>query len=416
MSLLLQIAQRAVNRPLLVHPDKLPLILGVIEGRIPLGDISAMKDASLVNIERLPEAAQATMLGPNPSASRFVGSSVDQDPITGRTTSLPYKRTQDGVAVIAIIGSLINRGAWLGSYSGETSYEGIGFQVAHAARDPKAKMILLDIDSPGGEATGCFECAAAIRAAGRAKPVVAVVNGMAASAAYALASAADWIVTTESGVSGSIGCVLLHADYSAKLKKDGITPTLIFAGAHKVDGHPFAPLSEEVTADLQAEVDGYYKLFVSGVAEGRGMSEAAVRATEARTFMGSAAVAAGLADEIGTFETAMTGAGRRRERGDRSSPKSVAATIQTPAPAAASIAVPPAMSPAAATAIVAAAKLQENTSMASSKSRHDGADSPQTVAERVNGQRPNAKAEATLADNGWSDVLAKLNAETARRR
>lgn len=306
MSLLLKIAERTLNRPLLVHPDKLPLILGVLEGRLPLGATPDLRAVAEANIDNLPEGAQATMRGPNPTASRFVGSSVHQDPITGRTTGLPYKRTAQGVAIISIIGSLVNRGAWLGSSSGETSYEGVNFQIAHAAADVNTKAILLDIDSPGGEATGCFECAAAIRAAGENKAVVASINGMAASAAYAIASAADWIVTTESGVAGSIGVVLLHADYSGKLKKDGISPTLIFAGAHKVDGHPFAPLSEEVTADLQAEVDGYYKLFVSHVAEGRGMTEAAIRATEARTFMGADAKTVGLADAIGTFETALS--------------------------------------------------------------------------------------------------------------
>lgn len=305
MSLLLRIAERTLNRPLLVHPDKLPLILGILEGRIPVESTAEWKAIAEANIDQLPEAARATMRGPNPSASRFAGSHTDQDPITGRTTALPYRRTQGGIALIPVIGSLINRGAWLGSSSGETSYEGIKFQVAHAGSDPRTKGILLDIDSPGGEATGCFECAAAIRAAGNDKPTTAVINGMAASAAYALASAADRIVTTESGVAGSIGCVMLHADYSAKLKKDGISPTLIFAGAHKVDGHPFAPLSDEVTADLQAEVDGYYELFVSGVAEGRGMSIAAIRATEARCFMGDDAVMRGLADDVGTFETAL---------------------------------------------------------------------------------------------------------------
>lgn len=305
MSLLLKIAERTLNRPLLVHPDKLPLILGILEGRIPIQETGAWRAIAEARIDEFPEAARATMRGPNPTASRFVGSSVDRDEMTGRTTGLPYQRTQDGVALIPVIGSLVNRGAWLGSSSGETSYEGINFQVAHAARDPKTKAILLDIDSPGGEAVGCFECAANIRAAASAKPVAAVVNGMAASAAYALASAADRIITTQSGMSGSIGCVLLHVDYSAKLKKDGISPTLIYAGAHKVDGHPFSPLSEGVTADLQAEVDGFYKLFVSGVAEGRGMTEAAIRSTEARTFMGADAVTMGIADEIGTFETAL---------------------------------------------------------------------------------------------------------------
>jgi signal peptide peptidase SppA len=304
MSLLMQIADRAINRPLMIHPDKLPMILGVLEGRIPVGDISALKEAAAANVARLPLSARTTMLGPNPSASRFVGSATDGD-----RRALPYNRTREGVAIVSVIGSLINRGAWLGSYSGETSYEGIKFQIAHAADDPRTSAILLDIDSPGGEAVGCFECATVIRQASAKKPVTAVVNGMAASAAYALAAGANRIVTTETGVVGSIGVVMLHADFSRKLDKEGITPTLIFAGAHKVDGHPFAPLAEQegVADDLQNEVDQFYSLFVRSVAAGRGarLSESAARATEARTYIGRAAVDAGVADEIGTFESTL---------------------------------------------------------------------------------------------------------------
>jgi signal peptide peptidase SppA len=308
MSLLMQIAERALNRPLMIHPDKLPMILGVLEGRIPLGDISALKAEAIERVKELPEGAQATIFGPNPTASRFVGSATDEDPISGRRSALPYKRTREGVAVIPILGSLINRGAWLGSYSGETSYEGIKFQIAHAADDQRTNAILLDIDSPGGEAVGCFEVAAAIRSASTKKPVTAVVNGMAASAAYAIAAGANRIVTTETGVVGSIGVVMLHADFSRKLDKEGITPTLIFAGAHKVDGHPFAPLDEQegVADDLQNEVDQFYSLFVRSVAAGRDrMTEKQIRGTEARTYIGADAVEKGLADEVGTFETAL---------------------------------------------------------------------------------------------------------------
>jgi capsid assembly protease len=107
-------------------------------------------------------------------------------------------------------------------------------------------------------------------------------------------------------VSGSIGVVMMHADYSRSLDAEGITPTLIFAGDHKVDGNPLEPLSDEVKASLQAEVDSFYGLFVDQVAQGRSkMSAAAVRATQARTFIGQAAVDAGLADAVGTFDSVL---------------------------------------------------------------------------------------------------------------
>ncbi len=304
MTLLTRIAERVLNRPLMVHPDKLPIVLGVLQGRIPLGDISDLRRQAETNVDAMPDAARAIMRGP--SASRFVGDGVERDANGRAIAGLPYKRTSDGVAIITVTGSLINRGAWVGSSSGETSYEGIKFQVASAANDPKVRSIMLDIESPGGEAVGAFEAADAIRAAAKAKPVTAVVNGMAASAAYALASAANKIVTTPTGMSGSIGVVMMHADYSRFLDAEGVTPTLIFAGAHKVDGNPFEPLSDAVRADLQAEVDNFYSLFVKGVAAGRkGLSPAAIRDTEARTFLGKEAVDRGLADSVGTFESAL---------------------------------------------------------------------------------------------------------------
>lgn len=308
MSILYRIAERALNRPLLVHPDKIPVILGVLEGRIPLGDISDWRAAAESRIDSMPPAARRAMRGPD--ASRFVGSNADGDPDDPRQRykALPYRRTEDGVAVISIVGTLINRGAWIGSYSGEVSYEGIKHQLAEAVADPKVGSILLDIESPGGEAVGAFEAAAAVRQANAAKPVVAVTNGMTASSGYALASGARRIVATPTGISGSIGVVLIHADWSRRLDKEGITPTLIFAGAHKVDGNPFQPLPANVREDLQREVNQYYDLFVETVAAGRrNLSAAAIRATEARAYIGAEAVAIGLADEVGTFETAIDG-------------------------------------------------------------------------------------------------------------
>lgn len=307
MTTLLRIAERVLNRPLLVHPDKVPFILAVLEGRIPVGSsVRDLCDAS-ERISELPEEAQAVLRGPRRDASRFVGDSVEVDPLTGKTTKvLPYKRTKDGTAILSVTGSLINRGAFVGSSSGETSYEGIKFQAASIAADSKVSNVILDIESPGGEAVGAFEAAQAIKELSAIKPVTAVVNGMAASAAYALASGASKIVTTPTGVVGSIGVVLLHADYSRALDKAGITPTLIFAGAHKVDGNPFEPLPEAVRADMQREVMQFYDLFIQTVANGRKqMSSQAIRGTEARVFIGQEAVDIGLADEVGTFESVL---------------------------------------------------------------------------------------------------------------
>lgn len=257
-----EIAQHFAGKPLAIRPESLSALL------------------------------QANAMAP--SASRFVG--VQQG-------GAPYRMTDGGTAVITIAGALINRAAILGEHWGISSYEGLGHKIGTAGRDPKVHAIILDLDSPGGEAIGAFEAAALIRAVDQAKPVFAIANGMAASAAYALASGCRAIIATPSAIVGSIGVVALHADFSRALDKAGITPTFIHAGAHKVDGNPYAPLSAEVRADLQAEIDRFYSLFLTAVEAGRGdrLTAEAARKTEARTYIGADAQRVGLVDEIGTF-------------------------------------------------------------------------------------------------------------------
>lgn len=296
MSHLAQIADRVLNRPLMILPDKLALIAGVLDGRIGI-------DAAKLEFD---QTVDADLSKPAPDASRFVGEYVLTEPGNPRSRK-PYRTTPEGVAVIAVLGSLVNRGGWIGSYSGMTSYEGLKHQIGAAARDGDVKSIILDMDTPGGEAVGAFEVAEVVKAASDRKPVIAVVNGMAASAGYAIASAATQIITTSSGISGSIGVVMMHADYSHRMHEAGVVPTLIFAGARKVDGNPYEKLTSEVKAELKTEIDRFYDLFVSSVAKGRkSMSIESIRATEARTFIGADAVAIGLADAVGSFEGALS--------------------------------------------------------------------------------------------------------------
>jgi ClpP class serine protease len=250
MTMLLHVADRVLNRPLMILPDKLSLIASVLDGRIGI-DGSSLGGTEA---EYLKKAA--------PGGSRFVGNYEPNDPKNPAAGKKPYRTTPEGIAVIGVVGSLVNRGGWIGAYSGMTSYEGFKYQLGAASRDASVSSIILDMDSPGGEAVGAFEAADAVRAAAQIKEVVAVVNGMAASAAYAIASAATRIVTTSSGISGSIGVVMLHADYSKRLMNEGIVPTLIFAGARKVDGNPYEKLTAEVKGELKAEIDRFHDLFV----------------------------------------------------------------------------------------------------------------------------------------------------------
>ncbi len=281
------VAARILGRPLLILPQKLDVIVGVLAGRLGL-DLEA------------PELGLEVTDRPEPLASRFVGSRVDSQ---GKAY-MPYARTDAGVAIITVTGSLVNRGAFIGASSGLTSYEGIAHQVRSAMADPQVKSILLDLNTPGGEATGAFELADLVRQANANKPVTAFVNGMAASAGYMMASGAGKIVSIPSGISGSIGVVLMHADYSRALDRAGVTPTLIHAGKHKVEGNPYAPLDADTKARLQAEVESMRDDFTEAVAAGRGsrFSAAAARDTEAAIFDGKEAKALGLVDDVATFD------------------------------------------------------------------------------------------------------------------
>lgn len=303
---LLHYVSRAVERPLMIMPEKLAVIAQVLEGRIGI-DASSLQ--TLVDEKMLAYVNK-------PAANRFEGDlqTTEGEILKRRVSIKPYK-VSGNTAIISVVGSLVNRGAWLGSYSGMVSYEGFQHALSAAAKDSSIASILLDIDSPGGEAVGAFEAGEAVARANAVKPVVAFVNGLCCSAAYAIAAHASRIEASTTSLLGSIGVVMMHVDQSTRLHNMGVKPTFIFAGAHKVDGNPFEPLSQSVRADLQAEVDKFYDLFVAHVAAGRkGLSAKAVREQEARTFVGSDAVERKLADAIGTFETTLAGMQRRNSK------------------------------------------------------------------------------------------------------
>ena len=164
--------------------------------------------------------------------------------------------------------------------------------------------IVLDIDSPGGVASGIAEMADEIRSARGSKKVVAVANHSAASAAYWLASAADELVVTKSGRVGAIGVYTAHENHAAQLAAEGVQTTLVSAGKFKTEGNPFEPLGDEARAHMQEMVDDMYGMFVASVAKGRGVSVNEVRNGfgQGRLEMGRKAVALGMADRVGSID------------------------------------------------------------------------------------------------------------------
>lgn len=268
MTLLPHLAARLFGVPLAIHRPKLDVILAVLGPRIGLADLAA-------------PAGFAAPTRPAPVQS-------------------------SGVAVIPVHGTLVRRTVGLETESGLASYAGLAAQLDAALASAQVEAILLDIDSPGGESGGVFDLADRIRAAAAVKPVWAVANDMAFSAAYALASAASKVFVSRTGGVGSIGVIAMHVDQSAKDAQDGVRYTAVFAGDRKNDLNPHAPISDEAQALLQAEVNRVYGLFVDTVARYRGLDARAVEATEAGLFFGHDAVAAGLADAVGSFDDALS--------------------------------------------------------------------------------------------------------------
>jgi signal peptide peptidase SppA len=265
------LASRLFGTPLLIHRPKLDVILSVVGQRIGMAEVPTMPMMDMAAFQRPPLAA-----------------------------------APEGIAVIPIHGSLVKRSLGMEAASGLTSYGEIAAMLDAALADPQVSGILLDIDSPGGEASGSFELARRVREVAAKKPIWAVANDAAYSAAYAIAASAQRLFVTETGGVGSVGVIALHVDQSVKDAKDGYHYTAITAGAHKNDYSPHEPLSDAAKTELQGEVDRLYAIFTEHVAAMRGLDLDAVRATEAGLFFGSNAVTQGLADGVQTLDATLS--------------------------------------------------------------------------------------------------------------
>ena len=231
-------------------------------------------------------------------------------------TTAPPKREAAGyrlfgpVAVIEIFGALAHRpyADWAGWIQG---YQDVATQLDAALKDRSVKAVVLSIDSPGGMADGCAQLAEQISSARAIKPIHACVNDLAASAGYWIASAAEKISATKTARVGSIGVRALHLDISKALAETGYTVTEIYAGERKIDGTPYAPLSDEARAAIQSSVDYTYGLFVSAVAANRRLDKSAVTATQAAMYDPTQAKRLGLIDAIEDPDTVISSLAQR---------------------------------------------------------------------------------------------------------
>jgi signal peptide peptidase SppA len=214
---------------------------------------------------------------------------------------------QPGVAVIPIAGLISQRAAPGLSTGGGTSTEDVAAALDAALASADVKGIVLDIDSAGGTIQGVEELSQKLYQARGQKPIVALANSLAASAAYWIATGAAELGVTPTGEVGSVGVYAVHTDESKALETAGVKPTIISAGKFKAEGNAFEPLSPDAKQAIQDRVDEYYGMFVKALGRNRNVTQTAVREGfgQGRVVTASQAVTLGMADWVGTMEDAI---------------------------------------------------------------------------------------------------------------
>lgn len=268
------LAQKLFNTPLAIHPQKAEVIVSSLTERLGITQIRS-----------------AMMEDDDEYFSRKARKDSGYDVL-------------EGIAIIPVYGTLVQKLGTLRPYSGMTGYDGIRRVFLTAVNDPEVKGICLDIDSPGGEVAGCFDLVDLIYAERGKKPIHAILSENAFSAAYAIASAADKIYVPRTGGVGSVGVIVIHCDWSQHIKDDGLKVSIITYGNRKAESNPYVALSDEAKADIQHDVDEMGRLFVSTVSRNRGLSETVIRNTQAACYLAAEGVQMGLADVVASPDVA----------------------------------------------------------------------------------------------------------------
>ncbi|MGE0228531.1 MAG: signal peptide peptidase SppA [Dehalococcoidia bacterium] len=172
--------------------------------------------------------------------------------------------------------------------------------------DDSVRAVVLNIDSPGGSATGSDLMTRAVFRLREKKPVVAYVGGLGASGGYMLAAAAHYVIALPAALVGAIGVIAYRPLVFEALDKIGVQMRVSKSGRLKDMLSPFREATDEEQAKEQRIIDAMYDLFVEGVARGRGLPEERVRElATGEVYAAPDALAAGLIDRTGDIEDAI---------------------------------------------------------------------------------------------------------------
>jgi signal peptide peptidase SppA len=200
----------------------------------------------------------------------------------------------NGVAIIPIIGTLLNHASLLDKQCGAVGYQDIKQNIKKAV-EGGAKKIVLNIDSPGGMAQGSHELGDYIDETSSLVPMEAVTDGLMCSAAYDLCCGVNRIACTQTAIVGSIGSMVAMLDESLAYEMQGLKVDLFASGKYKGMGTPGTSLTKDQRELMQATVDKFAGMFKARVQKNRIVED---RTMQGQSFIGSDAVDVGLVDEI----------------------------------------------------------------------------------------------------------------------
>ncbi len=286
MSKFARVASRLFNAPLMLRPEKAEMLCAALVDRMGIAKLDRIDGTTLA-------ASQLRQMSAD---------WIEDEPVSPARRQYTVERR---VARIPIDGTLVHKLGGVSPWSGMVGYDCLEKIMADAQANKEVGAILLDIDSPGGEVAGCFDFARKLRSMGASnggKPIVAFANEMACSAAYAIASSCDAVMTTGTGIVGSIGVWTMLVDMTKGLSKNGIEVTMIRAGDRKARGGPYEHADKETFEKLQGWVEETWQIFADHVAVGRPLTAQAVLALEGDWFTGSDALDLGLVDAVDSPE------------------------------------------------------------------------------------------------------------------
>lgn len=238
------------------------------------------------------------------NGEQFTDEYLEQIRSSGHNEEESELQVVKGLGILPIMGPIFGKANLMTQLSGATSLEVLQGQFREMLNNDEIHSILLNIDSPGGTSDLVQEMGDEIFNARDVKPIHAIANTSAGSAAYWLMSQATKGYITPSGSVGSVGAYTVHEDQSVSDANEGIKYSFIHAGRYKVEGNPHEALSDEGREFRQERIDNLYNDFVGAIARGRGTTSDSVKNGygQGRMLAPKQAVEAGMVNEVIPYE------------------------------------------------------------------------------------------------------------------